>query len=78
MKTVFVSKAEATQRFGFVADAKDIPKWRRMRRPLPEKFSPAIRTDTGEVLKSKRGEAHADLILRTGEYYAEEGYTYDA
>lgn len=77
-RTAFVTKAEATFRFGFVADAKDIPRLRRLGRPLPAKFTPAVRTRSGEIISAKYGERyHADIRLRVSED-CEEGYTYEA
>ncbi len=73
---IFATKAEAIYRFGFVADAKDIPKWLAKRRPLPKDFRAAVRAECGEVVEAKRGERyHADIIRRIGED-AVEGYTY--
>ena len=76
VRRIFVTKAEATHRFGFVADAKDIPKWLAKRWPLPKDFIAAVRTDAEEIIEAKCGERyHADIIRRIGED-ALEGYTY--
>lgn len=74
---VFIPRMEAARRFGFITDAKNIPRARRGGFPLPAKFAPAIKKDCGEVSIAKRGEKyHADIRLRIEEDGIE-GYVYE-
>lgn len=76
---VFIPRMEASFRFGFITDAKNIPKFRRGGNPLPPKFAPAVKLACGEVVAAKRGERyHADIVLRVSDPEpVVEGYVYE-
>lgn len=74
---VFVTKQEATFRFGFVADAYQIPGLIKSGRKLPKKFRAAVRTTAGEIIQAKPSEQyHADIVRRISDDVEQEGYTY--
>lgn len=76
-RIAFVTKQEASLRFGFIADAKDIERLRKKGRPIPKDFRAAIRTASGAIVEAKSFEKyHADIVRRTSEDVDAEGYTY--